>query len=205
MNKKDITGQKFGKLTVLKSVGLNKYNQVLWLCQCECGNTTTTITSNLIQGKTKSCGCFAIETRKKLHKTHGLCYTRLNSIYRKMKQRCLCKTNPSYSSYGGRGITICNEWLDDFMNFYNWAVVNGYTDKLSIDRIDNNGNYEPNNCRWADYKTQARNTRHCHFVEYKGQKKPLSEWCEILKLNYPKILQRIQKLKWSPQRAFETI
>ncbi len=205
MNKKDITGQKFGKLTALKPVGLNKHNQVLWLCQCECGNTTTVITSNLLKGKTKSCGCFAIETRKFLHKKHGLCHTRLNAIYRKMKGRCYCKTNPRYSSYGGRGITVCDEWLTDFMNFYNWAIQNGYTDELTIERIDNNGNYEPSNCKWATYKEQGRNTRHCHYVDYKGQKKALSEWCEILNLNYPKILQRLNKLKWTPKKAFETL
>lgn len=201
---KDLTGQKFGRLIVLKQVGRDKNNQVIWLCQCECGNTIKTISNRLKMGKTKSCGCLAKEIKSITHKTHGLSHTRLNRIYRKMKGRCLCKTNPAYPRYGGRGIKICVEWLDNFMNFYNWAINNGYADNLSIDRINVNGNYEPSNCRWATDKIQTRNLRTNHLVTYKGETRCIAEWAEILKIKYSTILQRINKLKWSAEKAFET-
>lgn len=201
---KNLTGKKFGRLTAVKKIGIDKRGQAIWLCKCECGNTIETITNRLTMGKTKSCGCLALENKRNLHITHGKSHTRLNSIYRKMKQRCYNPHNPAFKYYGGKGILICEEWLKDFDNFYYWAIQNGYNDSLSIDRIDVNGNYEPQNCRWADDKTQARNTTHCRYVRYKGETKTLSEWCEVLCLNYATINQRLNKLKWSVQRAFET-
>ena len=116
--------------------------------------------------------------------------TRLYRIYNKMKLRCYSKTNNAYKHYGGRGITVCQEWLDDFMNFYNWAMENGYSDNLSIDRINNNGNYEPGNCRWATAKEQANNTRATIFLTYKGETKPASEWATIIGISQDTITAR---------------
>ena len=201
---KNLTGKKFGKLTVLKRTGTDKRGQAIWLCKCECGNTIETITNRLNMGKTKSCGCLALENKRKMHTTHGKAHTRLNSVYRQMKQRCYSETSHAFKYYGGRGIAICDEWLADFQNFYDWAIKNGYEKGLSIDRIDVNGNYEPSNCRWADDKTQARNTRHCKYITYKNETLPLAAWCEKLGLNYATVQQRINKLKWGIQKAFET-
>ena len=121
-----------------------------------------------------------------------------------MKNRCNNPNEPRYSDYGGRGITVCQEWLDDFMNFYNWAMENGYSDELSIDRINNDKGYSPDNCRWSTKKEQANNTRTSHNITYKGQTKTLTEWSEILGLSFHLLSNRINKYGWSIERAFET-
>lgn len=179
-NFKDLTGQKFGRLTVLKTFRFDKYTKCV--CKCQCGNEKTINATDLVRGRTKSCGCLQKEVTSKTFTRHGQRHTRLYKIWEDMKKRCYNTNCKVFNHYGGRGITVCQEWLDDFMNFYNWAIANGYNDSLTIDRINFNGNYESSNCRWVDMKTQARNTRHCHYVEYKGIKKPISEWCEELNI-----------------------
>ena len=163
--KSNLIGRRFGKLIVLEDGGRDSIQNILWLCQCDCGNKTLVRTPMLNSGRTKSCGCLKFESR---NSTHGLGKTRLYSLWSKMKDRCFRKNNPAYKWYGGRGITICKEWIEDFINFYNWAMDNGYNDDLSIDRIDVNGNYEPSNCRWIPLKEQALNTRTTKFLTYKG-------------------------------------
>lgn len=200
-NAKNITGKKFGKLTAIKPIGKNKYNQILWLCKCECGNTTITTCSKLLQNITRSCGCFAREQAKKLNTTHGLSKTRLYKTYSQMKIRCLNPKNPAYKSYGGRGIKICEEWLKDFKVFYSWAMTNGYNDSLSIDRIDVNGNYEPDNCRWVDAKTQCNNRRSNEQIEFKGVKHSIAEWAEIYKIKKSVLWARLKKLNWPFEKA----
>lgn len=193
----DLTGQKFGRLLVLKYIG-NSY----WLCKCECGNKKNAKAYDLKIGKVQSCGCLNVEKNKKLHTKHGLCNHRLNNIWQSMKQRCYNKNNPKYKNYGGRGITICEEWLDNFINFYNWAMANGYQDDLTIDRINVNGNYEPNNCRFVNNKIQSNNKTTNLYITYNSENHTLKEWSNILNINYYTLHKRITKYKWDIKRAF---
>lgn len=180
MNMMDYSGYRFGRLTVL-CYSHSKRGQSFWVCKCDCGNITTVVQGNLKSGKTKSCGCIRRENpiRIKIGNLHG---TRIHKIYHNMKNRCLNQQNPRYKDYGGRGIMICNEWLGKYIgfnNFYEWAKNNGYRDDLTLDRIDNDGNYCPENCRWVDEKAQRRNTRKNNNVEIDGKIMCVKDWCEL--------------------------
>lgn len=194
----DITGNKYNKLTVIKRVENAKDGETRWLCKCNCGNTTIVAASNLKNNNVKSCGCLNYENRWGIHFKSK---TRLYNILSGIKTRCLNKNNPTYKNYGGRGITVCQEWLDDFMNFYNWAIENGYEDKLTIDRIDNNGNYEPNNCRWVTPKVQSNNVRTNLIYEFNGKSHTLTEWCELYKMPYKTVYRRIKTSNLSFEQA----
>lgn len=195
----DLTGQKFGRLTVIKRLSSDKWGHSRFLCQCECGNTKETSGDNLIRGFCQSCGCIQKEVTIARSTIHNLCHTHIYKIWEGIKRRCFSKND---KNYGGRGITICDEWLNP-ENFYKWAMANGYKKGLSIDRIDVNGNYEPSNCRWVDMKTQQRNRRNNRFITYKGETHTLAEWAEIVGIKYFTLTNRLYD-NWTVEKAFTT-
>lgn len=136
------------------------------------------------------------------HYKHGGKGTKLYEVWCSMKKRCESPSLVSYKYYGGRGISVCDEWKKDFTTFRNWAYENGYMEGLSLDRVDNNGNYEPSNCRWATMKEQANNQNHTLKIEYKGQTKTLTEWAEFLEIKWHTLYHRIYRKGWSVERAF---
>lgn len=203
MKKIDITGNKYGRLTVIKENGKCGKN-IKWLCKCDCGKEISVISYNLKNGHTRSCGCFQKESKSKSHSTHKCSNSRLYRIWRHIKSRCLNKNVSCYKNYGGRGIKICSDWEYSFESFRDWALSNGYKEELSIDRINVNGNYEPSNCRWANAKLQANNKTNNHIIKYKGERKTLSEWSSIIGINSLTIFKRIYDYGWTIKRAFET-
>lgn len=204
----DLTGQKFGRLTVIERANNSKDGRTRWKCVCECGSGKEVVVTgvDLRNGHSKSCGCIQKEIASitvKPHYTHGKSNSRIYRIWRNMKSRCYCKKNAIYKYYGERGITVCDEWVDDFKSFYYWAMQNGYADELSIDRKDVNGNYEPNNCRWATKKEQANNTRNNRIITYKGVTLTLSQWSEKTGINSKTIQTRLNN-GWSVEKALST-
>jgi hypothetical protein len=192
----NLTGMKFGKLTVLERVAdhvkPSGQKQAMWKCVCECGMETVVSGGHLRGGHTKSCGCISRESFSKIIHKHGGTGTRLYGIWKGIRTRCKNQSYPRYDDWGGRGIKICNEW-DDFENFRDWAVSSGYADTLTIDRIDNSGNYEPSNCRWVSRTEQMRNTRHNVNYTYGGKTLCLAEWCEITGTTYSRARGRLRK------------
>ena len=186
----DLKGKKFNRLTVLEYIGKSK-----WLCKCDCGNLTTVIAPKLKSGHTKSCGCYnkekVSERMKEIAKQnftkHHKCSHNLYIRWQAMKRRC------ETEHYKKKGITICEQWESNFENFYNWAINNGYKKELSLDRINNNDGYYPNNCRWTNRITQANNTSRNIYLEYNNEIHTISEWSKISKLSYQTIIGRLKR------------
>lgn len=203
----DITGQRFGILTVIEPVYIPEKKRWKWKCQCDCGNTTYSSANNLKAG-VQSCGCLHRKwSHNHLYK-HGKTNSRLFPIWQSMKQRCENPNCQAYANYGGRGIKVCDEWNEDFQQFESWSIANGYDEnapkgQCTIERIDVNGNYEPSNCRWATMAEQGCNRRSCVFVEYNGERKTLAEWSRITGLTHATIRGRLLR-GWDVESAFTT-
>lgn len=203
---KDLTGQRFGRLVVIRKDHVARNHNIAWLCKCDCGNYHIATTANLHRGSVKSCGCWYrdyIKAGGNNRTTHGKSKTRLYKAWTQMKQRCYNQHKDGYEDYGGRGITVCEEWRNSFEAFYKWSIANGYTDKLSIDRINVNGNYEPSNCRWATNKEQSNNRRSNIHIEYKGEVKTLKQWAEEKGICEKTLKHRIES-GWDIEKAMET-
>ena len=200
----DLTGQRFGRLTVIKRVE-NNGKKVMWLCRCDCGNETTVFSGYLRNGDTKSCGCLSKDKLRERRFKHGESRkTRLYNIWIHIKHRTSGKANEKRTKkwYTDKNIKMCEEW-SDFRNFRDWANANGYDDSLTIDRIDGNKGYSPENCRWVDWKTQTRNKSNNINITRNGETKCLKDWCTELGLNYRSICQRITR-GWDKEKALTT-
>lgn len=198
-NVKDITGQKFGRLTALYRLhNYHDKNHTRWLCACDCGNLVEVQLSNLTNNHTTSCGCYYYKGYNKLDKVGR----RIYNIWRGMKLRCCSIKSNRYKYYGRRGIKVCDEWKDNFQVFYDWALNNGYKEGLTIDRINVDGNYSPENCRFATIKQQARNKSNNRNFTINGETHCLSEWCEILGLNRNTVNTRLKR-NWTIEKALE--
>lgn len=196
----DITWVIFGRLTVMEKAGVKnqgkKGSKSLWLCKCDCGNEKIVLRNSLVSGNTHSCGCLEKETKETIHLKHGMAKTRIWSIWVNMKDRCERKSNKSFMYYGGKGIKVCDEWKKDFKSFYNWSMLNGYTDELTIDRINCQGDYEPNNCRWETMKKQVRNRSITKKAKYKGTIISIGEIAELEGINYQKAYEKYGRNKF---------
>lgn len=198
--KSEMIGKRFGRLIVVSEeepyVSLSGKRVLVYKCKCDCGNVKNVRGTHLRQGRVKSCGCLKAE-----QETHG--NDRIAHIWMHMKNRCYNPKSTSYKNYGARGITICDEWINDFFAFKKWALENGYNDKLSIDRIDNNGGYEPTNCKWSSDVEQGRNRRNTIMLSCDGETRPLTEWAEITGINQ-KTLRNRKYLGWTDEEILRT-
>lgn len=215
----DLTGKQFGRLKVIglsKDVYIDpkhgvKYRK--WDCLCSCGNLTSVRTSQLTCNGTKSCGCLLSDIDKERNYKHGKCERgsrdRLYSIWAKMKNRCLNPNDENYQYYGGKGINVCSEWADDYVTFEAWALSNGYDPnaeryKCTIDRIDSNKDYCPENCRWVDMTVQCNNRSVCRYITYNEETHTVSEWARLIGMDFHTLRDRLFRYGWSIDEAFNT-
>lgn len=192
----NLAGKVFGYWTVVERAENHPIKRsARWLCECECGTRRVIGAAELRHGRSKSCGCH----KNDYNRTHGGKGTRLYEIWRQMRYRCENQGNQAYEKYGARGISVCKEW-HDFSEFRKWALANGYEDSLSIDRIDNDKGYNPDNCRWATSKMQMNNRGMCNLLEFNGEKLTVSQWSEKLGIPRSTLLNRIKR-GWDIEKA----
>lgn len=200
----DLIGEKFNSLTIIGLSHKTKAGHYYFKCRCDCGYEKVIKAQKVISGETKTCGC-----RNKgfnFNTMHGITRKEphLYSIWNTMRHRCYNPKHHKYQSYGGRGIKVCDEWLNNYIPFREWALNNGYNEKLSIDRIDNDKDYSPLNCRWATCTEQANNRRTTRMLTHNGETKPFMTWCRELNLPQSTVRARLDKLGWSVKEALET-
>lgn len=205
-NFQDLTGQRFNHLLVLERVPNDK--KTIWKCQCDCGKIVNVLASSLKSGQ-KSCGCMTKKILRDCQTIHGGSHTKLFDIWRNIKRRCYRENHKSYPQYGGRGIKVCDEWKNDFAAFQKWAFDNGYDEnaefmKCTIDRIDVDGDYKPDNCRWVDMKVQCNNRTNNRKLTYNNETHTISEWSEITHIPFDVIHSRIDKWHWTVEKALTT-
>lgn len=197
----DISGQRFGRLTVIErdyEVKPHTRQRTFWHCVCDCGKKFSAESRNLRRGDYQSCGCFQKDGARQRLTTHGMTNTKVFRIWQGMQARCYNPNNKKFPIYGGRGIKVCDRWLESFENFF--ADMGHPQPHESIDRMNNDGDYCPENCRWTDNKTQQRNTRRNHFLVLGGESKTIAEWSEITGIGQDAISERIKR-GWSDRDA----
>lgn len=192
-----LAGQYFERLYVLRRLEDGK-----WLCLCDCGGISRPTTGNLRGGNSRSCGCLHREQTSKVNRSHGMANSREHAIWVMMKQRCINPKDSTYSKYGGRGITVCERWLESFENFF--ADMGPRPEGCQIDRIDNDGPYCPENCQWADRKAQCRNRRNSRRITHNGKTATIAEWSEVTGIPYFTLIRRVKHYGWSPEKALTT-
>lgn len=197
---KDITGQTFSRWTVIRRDGRNSVNQATWLCVCSCADKTVKTVAGvaLRNGKSKSCGCYQRETASRTTRIHGYCGTPLYKTYVSMMYRCYCPSGGEYIHYGGRGIRVCERWMD--IHKFMEDMMPTWHEGMSLDRIDVNGNYEPSNCRWADDNTQQRNRRNNRLLTALGKTQTIAAWTEETGISWTGIDARLER-GWAPDEA----
>lgn len=195
----DLTGNRYSKLTVIERAENAKGGIPVWKCLCDCGNVTLVRGQNLKSGAVKSCGC--LKHKPAHNRTHNLSKNPLYQRWNQIKMRCYNLSCDSYMNYGGRGIKMCEEWKTSVEAFVKWANENGYKKDLTIERINNNGDYCPENCKWIPKKEQPNNRRCCYSINYNNKTQNLAQWCKELGLNYKFIHNRIHKCGWSFEKA----
>lgn len=197
----DLSGVRFGRLTAIRFTH-SKNSRAMWLCECDCGKTTTVSVHDLNCGDTKSCGCLRRNTPLR-YRTHGRSNTPEYISWTAMKDRCCRENKNCRDGYHDRGITICERWIYSFENFFS-DMGKKPEGKYSLDRIDNSGNYSPENCRWATDVQQANNSRNCHYIEHDGEVKSMKQWSDIFNMDYELVKGRIDVLNWDFIRAVTT-
>lgn len=197
----DLTGKRFGRLTVIEKNHVGSHRTIFWKCKCDCGEFAIVRGKSLKSGNTKSCGCL-IRDRKNVK--HGYRHTRLYNIWSGIKARCYNQSSHAYKRYGERGISMCLEWLNNFESFYMWSINNGYSESLSIDRIDVNGNYDPSNCRWATSSQQSNNKRNNILITLNGVTLNLQKWCNQLHIKRSTVNTRVRVCGWTYEKALTT-
>lgn len=203
LNPSDFIAKKFGRLTITE-VGPAKQGGRYCFAICDCGISKDYNLNHLKRGDILSCGCLQREQVKKSNTTHGLKKHPLYGLWENIKTRCYNPNFKFFNYYGGRGIRVCSAWLNDFQVFYEWAINNGWQKGLEIDRENNNGDYEPSNCRFVTGKVNCRNKRNNVLITYNGESKCLIEWCDTLNLKYNKMHNRITS-GWAPEKAFSNL